>query len=1073
MNMLKVIFIFYALCFFSHGEKLLHPETTILSKNEDSFFKSQKVKQKKELAVNQKIHSSSEPEAQSELPKDYLIEKLNNLTTTLPKNHKAIPALNLRLAHVLTLKAEENFIKTEKENCKACREVAQSSAIRALSAYEKVNPFLENRHSLLHTEALFKQAYLHRFLGEKTKALNKLKKIVVKKTIDPALIKRAWFNIAEIHFELYDYEKSLQACNEVLKQEKSPWRFRAFYRKIWSLYNLSLYEESINELVSFLKSDLYSSPRLNKEEKQLKQKLEGELIALYNYAKVTNKKLSFLYNFSKQNQNKNTLPEKNKRLFDLAQALNKIGRMSDSNKVWQMYLLKTVSLNKKLKAQIFMLSNDLNLNKKNLLQDTGQKLEKIFALQEKVEMEDQDKKVEISEELKESIKKKSKRFFSQVRQKVSLSDNQRQYLLVLYQKYNSIYPEDTDTSSLSAFLARDLKKYGLAQELFQKAVLSMNLHTNKKALRKDIKENMSLLQMEMAELTKDKTRRLNAYDFYIQHGDNKGSMFKVKYQKAYISYENKEYQKSNESFKVLALYENKKTNPDIHDLSLKAAHLSLSSLDQIGNQEEELAHRAGLFMKEFPQNREEFIRIHHSALLNTVKKLLSDKDLSSHPVQASSDKNILKAWDTLHLISLKEATKEEALSFHFDRLLLAKELFKFEEMDQSLQALSSDKSLKKEDQKIALTWKLWLAELRFDFKEVLKIIKILQPKNQTEEHLLRLARLTELTGKNPVPYYKLLIEKFPNSPSATTVLTSMIEKASHANKKSFLQKYSSLFKNQPNTLTYLILKADAGKLDENFIKPFVSLSFMQNSPLVSFLKRKELIESFEKELSKIRNYSLPHRSSGYRLTKSIKNYNNKIDQLNNKAEEALKTEDWTARVFIISHWEKEISRFYQSVMNLPLPKGLTEEEQKQYTTLLQEQLKTYKEQISQLQNALHSLWSRDFLTDYKKGIKQDKVFYAPLKWEMEKVLTVSDEETKKTIQFLLSSLETQSSSEKLTQEKTIQTQHLYKALQRNPFDKNSLTKLLELEQTRKNEALSHYLADRINELNKKGQKIKL
>ena len=362
-----------------------------------------------------------------------------------------------------------------------------------MSIYEKINPLLDDRHPLLHTEALFKQAYLHRFLGEKSNSLDKLKQIVEKNTTDPSLITRAWFNIGEIQFELYNYEKSLQAFNEVLKQNQSPWRFKALYQKIWSLYNLSLYEQSVNELESFLNSDLYSNPHLDTEEKKLKQKVENELIALYNYAKVTDKHLAFLYGFSKQDQNKNTLPEKNKRLFDLAQALNRIGRMSDSNKVWQMYISKTPSVKKNLQAQIFMLTNDLNLNKAELLQDTGQKTEKIFALQGKVK---------ISKELEETLKKESKRFFRQVRQKSPLSDNQKQYLLALYQKYNSLYPKDTDILSLSAFLARNLKKYSLAQELFQKAVLNINPNKNEKVLQKDIKENMSLLQMEMAELTK-------------------------------------------------------------------------------------------------------------------------------------------------------------------------------------------------------------------------------------------------------------------------------------------------------------------------------------------------------------------------------------------------------------------------------------------------------------------------------------------------------------------------------------------------------------------------------------------
>ena len=135
--------------------------------------------------------------------------------------------------------------------------------------------------------------------------------------------------------------------------------------------------------------------------------------------------------------------------------------------------------------------------------------------------------------------------------------------------------------------------------------------------------------------------------------------------------------KAAELFKTLALYKAKNKNlKQLQELRLKSAHLSLSSLDQLADREEELAHRTGLFMEEFSQNRKEFVRIYHSALLNTVKKLVSNKDFSNRPVRASSDEQILKAWETLQLLSLQEATKEETLTYQFNRLSSCKRIVK-------------------------------------------------------------------------------------------------------------------------------------------------------------------------------------------------------------------------------------------------------------------------------------------------------------------------------------------------------------------------------------------------------------
>ena len=73
------------------------------------------------------------------------------------------------------------------------------------------------------------------------------------------------------------------------------------------------------------------------------------------------------------------------------------------------------------------------------------------------------------------------------------------------------------------------------------------------------------------------------------------------------------------------------------------------------------------------------------------------------------------------------------------------------------------------------------------------------------------------------------------------------------------------------------------------------------------------------------------------------------------------------------------------------------------------------------------------------------------------------------MQILLSSLETQTKtqSEKIFERKEDQIKFLYKMLKRNPFDQKSLVKLLQFEKENNNEALSHYLVNRINELKKK------
>ena len=983
--------------------------------------------------------------------KEYLVKKLDYLNKSLSKNHKAKKALNLRLANVLSLIAEENFIKNEKEKCSDCLKIAKESSRRSLSIYKELDSALLQQ-PFLHTTALFKQAYLERFLGNKNRSLFLLKRVTEKKTIPSLFITRAWYNIGEIYFELYDYKSSLFAFNQVLKV-KSNWEFKAIYRKIWSLYNLSRYQETIKELITFLSSGLYSKAKPS--DQNFKQKLETELITLYSYSKLTDQNLKFLFNFNKEDQTKNTPVKRQQRLFDLAKALNRIGRLKESNKVWRLYLAKTKTIEERLMAYSFILDNDLILNYPDKLSSVGKTVEEIFILQRK------------TDKYKESLNLKIQKFFELVGSKKKLnSKKSKEYLLSLHQKYNSIYPVNFKILLATADLADHLGQYNLAGNLYRKSALIAKPDQEK------LKENISLRQIELAELTKDDKNRLIAYNFYIEHGSKTDLIFKSKYQIAYMLYKNKEFKKAGSSFYTLALADLKTKSLATQALQIKSAHLSLSSLDKIGNQEELLVKWAGLFMDRFSKNRREFAFIYNSAVLNTVKKLVSDKDFSHRPVKASSDKDILKAWTVLNRFSVKEADKNKLSIYYLDKLLLAKELLKYEQMDESFKFLLADKNLNPEDRKVVLTWKLWLAELRFDFKEVLRLVKVLEPSNESEEYLLRLAKLSELAGLDFTPYYKTFIKNFPKSKSTPAVLTSLIDKTSlEKEKQKLLKKYFSIYKEDINQLTYLVLKLDKGQLDSNFIGFFTKQSFMKSTFLDFFEKRRKTIEDFKKVLTKISSYSLPVKASSSQLNFKLKTYTQAVNKYQEKTNALLKTQDWTARVFIVSYWKKEIERFYNSVMNLPLPKGLSQEEQIEYKTLLSKQMQDYKEEIAQLETELKKLWSQDFATDYKAGLEKDKVFYPPLKWELEKLFELAEGKHKEQVQALLSSLKSKQKDEelkrKVSQVDTETLSSLYKILRKNPFDKQSLTELLSLERKRDNSALSFYLADRIEELKSK------
>ncbi len=1000
----------------------------------------------------------------NEISRDYLIRKLENLYKTLDARDFAKKPITLRLSHMLSLRAEDRLSRQDDKTCKNCLYLGTKDARRSLSLYRKIGFSIKDKHPVLYSQSLFQMAYLHRLMGENSKFISYLKKIINLNVRDSFVV-RAYFNLGEVYFESYKYYLSLKAFNEVLKRGDTAWAFRSYYRKIWSLYNLSYYDQSINVLEKFLKSYLYKEGVRTEVENSLKKKLQKELIVLYSRSQVTNKQVHFLYNFDKDEKQENTMEARGQRLFDLAKDLNRIGRVKPSNKVWNIYLNKDPSRLNQMKAYISMIDNYFVMHGKGWILESGQIVEKLFALQEK--------NGGCSGEICENLYKQQKRYMKELHRQSERNKKLKPYLFSLYGKYNAFYSNEFDMLVKYAFLSGELKKYGLSQDLFQKSVKVLQAKLKKSSKPKEIKnikkdlEQVSVLQMEMAELSGDKGRRYQSYDFYLKHGTNEKIIYQTKYQQAYLVYEDKEYEHASKLFRSLALLKVKKSDKKIESLALKSAHLALSSLNFLNNKDTLMAEWSGLFQKRFPNNKE-FIRINHTAIFNMVKNLLSGQDNSSYPLTPSSDKNVLKAWKVLNSVAVFYLGKKEKIKYYMNKLILAKELLKLKEMDEIISELMKIK-LPKQDYKVVLTWKLWLAESRFNFAEALRLVKILKPKETSEQHYLRLAYLAELANEDYISYYETYIKKYPTSNKVFNIVKHIIDKSPERDKKTFLKKYVSYFEEKSDDLSYLVLELDRKELNIPFLKFFSSLPFMKDSLINKFLDRKFFIESFDKNYQKVQKFSLASFPSDRHLARSIRTYKGLIDGLEKEAEKSVKMKDWLSQVVAFSRVHNELVRFYESILKLPMPKGLTSEEKVKYTKLMESQMIPYKVRANKLKEEIDKLMAQGFIDKYMEVAKNEKVSHGFLRWEMDQlnsVITNKNQKSKIVNLLNLTKTSSQKRSPMVSQISDKVMKDIYANLKYKPFDKKYLNKFLKLERSKNNETMSYYLMNRIEKISK-------
>ena len=1097
--------------------------------------------------------------------KDYLAKKLEKLESDLPKEYPGREALRLRLAHVLGLLAEENFMKSKKQDCESCFKKSQVQAKKSLFFYNSLKTsFLNNKLAFLHTEVLFQKAYLKRILGQRTQALIELKKITQKTEIKKEWKLRAWYEIGSIEFELFYYDKALQAFHQVLKlvseikesskalpqltldeKQLASWKFQASYYKIWSLFNLSSYQLALNEMLHLVSSYLYqqktSSLWLNEENLALKNKLDKEFITIYSHAKITHKDLDIGYQYLTKDK-KNTSQGK-KYLSDLAMVLRSRGRLASSNKVWWFYLSKKNSHLEQLSAYLSIFTNQLDLKNKNLFEESSPILEKIFTLQEKSSFQTKPKRIfrkrasikksqhMLSQKglsLYSSIQLKAKEFFYESdAQRSQFNQKQKNKLFNLYIKYNKLNPKDKEILFLTAQLAESLKKYKLAVSLYQEA--SLFFKSLYKIKDMDIKnqlkwkERFSIKQMELAELGQEKQTRLQAYYFYIQEGKTRKLKYRALYQVAYLHHKDKEFSKSQALFLRLALNDFHSSNKDLlkkafstkeaaqiknliaplahvktkkaseTSLRLKAAHLYLSSIAIEKGKEEKLIFVSGLFKKEFPKKQDEFVKIYNLAILNYVQTLVKDQSFSVAPVRSSQEVSIQKAWSVLQLFDSKQADKKDLELYHINQMILAKELLKLNEMESSLHFLISSKQTSPASKEVALKEQLWLTELKFEFDKLLVLLEKLNPNNSSKDHLLRLIQIVDLTDKDPSSYYENYLNRFVkvSSPkkkggeedttqtitkkdelereTARMILVKLLERSSEPQKKKqILKRYEVLFKDKPNELFYWVLKIDQGEMDLAFLNHFSKKQLQNPTFLPAFLERKQNLESFQKVLSTKKRE--PKKVSISQIPKTIQDYSQYIKQLETQALSLLKTADWTTQVFVIGYWLTELRAFYKFVFQLPLPKGLTEQEREDYGKLLLQQMKVYSNKIKELEGKQKQLFSFDFVSSYKVAL-QTKVFQPYLKWEINQISQFLEGDSRKTIQTFIADVEqgVQLAQLKETKKPSFKTIELelqkhYKSLNSNPFDLKNLQLVLQLEKQRTHLARVNYLSNRIKKL---------
>ena len=93
------------------------------------------------------------------------------------------------------------------------------------------------------------------------------------------------------------------------------------------------------------------------------------------------------------------------------------------------------------------------------------------------------------------------------------------------------------------------------------------------------------------------------------------------------------------------------------------------------------------------------------------------------------------------------------------------------------------------------------------------------------------------------------------------------------------------------------------------------------------------------------------------MVKSIKDRAKLLEDFEKLAAKAISSGDWTSQVVGLTVVAKEADRFYNEILSLPLPEGLSDAEQSEYMSLLGQQSAPYRNKSDMAAAKVKEFWS--------------------------------------------------------------------------------------------------------------------
>lgn len=949
-----------------------------------------------------------------------LISKLENVYQHLAPKDSSKVAVTLRLADLYAERARTDSMKELDQGCSVCK-AGEADRKKALRLYTEV---LDRAPEAVQGKVMVQVGHLYQLTGDETKAIGFYNKILQENN-SAELKAEAQLSLAEIYFKRRDFAKAQNFYQDVLKNAAAGSRGLAAYRSSWCSFNLGDINGAVTQMERILKTPALLT-RNGSSQSQVDPQFQDEVSRDYAtfLAKKNNvdmKDVESLFNLSPENIRVQNVQS-------LALELERVGKKADSLKVWNFVFGYMSKPEDRLAAKISMAQLQFDTNNKK---SGAENFESAMTLWKELKS--------CQSNQCEELRRRSRQFvvsWHQTEKKAPTAE-----LLAAYQVYLVNFPDDADMNLYAANIAKETKNWDVAWTFYNKS-REIQLKDPKQA---DKLETTLVALLDLSEDSKNEKYETQAYDLYLEQSPKKTKAFEVQYQKAHRLYEQGKYAEASQALRALAL--DKKGDAKIRK---QAADLSLDSL-VLMKDESNISTWAAEYAKVITEGASEYSQMVQKAVLTRSANAAS--------------KNSEAAYAELAQFNPSQATAEDKMKFYKNKVILAEKLNKFSEAQMAADSLLQQPGLSEEDKEFAWSRKAYMAEMTLDFSQALIATEKMQKGLKADEKMLKLAMFAELSGQKSATYYGQYLQASKDDENKKLVAAELVRKSKAPEKE--IELYRPILGKSPQLMAQLYTETFAKNSSDAILKKVTKDPAMKTTDSGKLLGRVAFLKEFDAFKKNVINHKLDTKNDR-KLAASIKARAGLLEKVEGFAKQAIDAGDWTSQLVSVDLLAKESERFYNELISAPMPNGLTDEEQQQYMQLLSAQATPYQAKATEAKAKVDQFWKNPSWQSALKTTWENADLRSVTVTEVNALREIAPQDQQGFLADLVVVKKDTTMAANRPSLKEIQAAR--NQVHQNPFDKQALQALLELEKKSENTAMTQYLQTRIENLAKSSEK---